>query len=159
LLSDCGKKDQGNQFIYFRISHNFIFDPMMIDNREHIVFGGTDYLIVIDPQIALNRPNKTKILLTELQINHHKVKVGEKSTEKLFSTRKPNIPLHLNCRINRNGFHYRLPKQAPTIILIVINTGSKNSATTGSNWIYHVRLCFRNLYPVAMSSKYVNSMV
>lgn len=51
---------------------------MMIDNREHIVFGGTDYLIVIDPQIALNRPNKTKILLTELQIDHHKVKVGEK---------------------------------------------------------------------------------
>jgi len=57
---------------------------MMIDNREHIVFGGTDYLIVIDPQIALNRPNKTKILLTELQINHHKVKVGEKINRKVI---------------------------------------------------------------------------
>jgi len=57
----------------------------MIDNREHIVFGGTDYLIVIDPQIALNRPNKTKILLTELQINHHKVKDRGKNPTESYS--------------------------------------------------------------------------
>jgi signal transduction histidine kinase/ligand-binding sensor domain-containing protein/AraC-like DNA-binding protein len=50
----------------------------IIDHREQIVFGSTDNLLIIDPQFALNQPDETKILLTELQIDHRKVKVGEK---------------------------------------------------------------------------------
>jgi signal transduction histidine kinase/ligand-binding sensor domain-containing protein/DNA-binding response OmpR family regulator len=56
----------------------------IIDHREQIVFGSTDYLILIDPQLALNQPDETKILLTELQIDHRKVKVGEKIHAKMI---------------------------------------------------------------------------
>lgn len=48
-----------------------------IDNKQFIVFGGADNLLLIDPKTALNQPNHTKILLTELQIDHQVVKVGQ----------------------------------------------------------------------------------
>ena len=49
-----------------------------IDNKQYIVFGGADNLLFIDSQKVLNQPNHTKILLTELQIDHQVVKVGQK---------------------------------------------------------------------------------
>ncbi|MDR2057719.1 MAG: response regulator [Dysgonamonadaceae bacterium] len=49
-----------------------------IDGKEQIVFGGTDNLALINPQIFLHQPDQTKIVFTELQIDHNKVNVGEK---------------------------------------------------------------------------------
>lgn len=49
-----------------------------IEGKEQIVFGGTDNLALINPQTFLHRPDQTKIVLTELQIDHDKVNVGEK---------------------------------------------------------------------------------
>jgi len=48
-----------------------------IDNKQYVVFGGTDHLLLIDPETVLNQPNQTKILLTELQIDHQVVNVGQ----------------------------------------------------------------------------------
>ncbi|MBP1614846.1 MAG: hypothetical protein H6Q13_2294 [Bacteroidetes bacterium] len=60
----------------------------IIDNREHIVFGSTDYLIIIDPHLALNQSEKTKILLIELQVDHQRVKAGEKIHDKIVLTKE-----------------------------------------------------------------------
>ncbi|WP_321332247.1 two-component regulator propeller domain-containing protein [uncultured Bacteroides sp.] len=60
----------------------------IIDSREHIVFGSTDYLIIIDPHLALNQPDNTKILLTELLIDHQRVKAGEKVHNKIVLTKE-----------------------------------------------------------------------
>ena len=49
-----------------------------IDNKQYIIFGGTDNLLLIDPQSALNKPNNSKIILTELQIDHQIVNVGQR---------------------------------------------------------------------------------
>lgn len=49
-----------------------------IGSKQYIVFGGTDNLLFIDSQKVLKQPNHTKILLTELQIDHQVVKVGQK---------------------------------------------------------------------------------
>lgn len=49
-----------------------------IGNKQFIVFGGTDNLLFIDSQKVLNQPNHTKILLTELEIDHQVVTVGQK---------------------------------------------------------------------------------
>jgi signal transduction histidine kinase/ligand-binding sensor domain-containing protein/DNA-binding response OmpR family regulator len=49
-----------------------------IAGKEQIAFGGTNNLVMIDPQNFLHRPDQTKIVLTELQIDHNKVNVGEK---------------------------------------------------------------------------------
>jgi hypothetical protein len=47
----------------------------IVNHREQIVFGSTDHLIVIDPRLALNQPDETQILLTDLQIDHQKTKI------------------------------------------------------------------------------------
>lgn len=49
-----------------------------VNGKQYIVFGGTDNLMLIDPQTVLNQPNHTKILLTELQVDHQVVNVGDK---------------------------------------------------------------------------------
>ena len=61
---------------------------VMINNHEHIAFGSTNYLIVIDPQLALNQPAQNKILLTELQVDHRRVKVGEEIHHKVILTKE-----------------------------------------------------------------------
>lgn len=60
----------------------------IINNREQIVFGSTDYLIIVDPKLALNHQDETKILLTELQIDHQRVKVGEKINNSVILTQE-----------------------------------------------------------------------
>lgn len=47
------------------------------DGKQYIVFGGTENLLLIDPKAVLSQPNHTKILLTELQIDHQIVDVGQ----------------------------------------------------------------------------------
>lgn len=49
-----------------------------MNGRQHIVFGGTENLILIDPKIVLRQPHHTKILLTDLQIDHQTVDVDQK---------------------------------------------------------------------------------
>ncbi len=49
-----------------------------IDGKGYMAFGGTDRILLIDPQATLLQPNQTKIVLTELQVDHQKVNVGEK---------------------------------------------------------------------------------
>ncbi|SHE99499.1 Signal transduction histidine kinase [Dysgonomonas macrotermitis] len=46
--------------------------------KQYVIFGGTNSILLIDPQVVLNQPEHTKILLTELQIDHQTVDVGEK---------------------------------------------------------------------------------
>ncbi|KAA6319754.1 hypothetical protein EZS27_030385, partial [termite gut metagenome] len=49
-----------------------------INGKPYILFGGTDKLLLIDPQKILNQPDQTKIVWTGLEIDHHKINVGEK---------------------------------------------------------------------------------
>ncbi len=42
-----------------------------------LVFGGKDRLIFVDPQVALQQSRKSRIILTELEIDHRKVNVGD----------------------------------------------------------------------------------
>jgi len=46
--------------------------------RYCVVLGGEKSLVVIDPLVALNQANESKIIFTELQIDHSKVNVGDK---------------------------------------------------------------------------------
>lgn len=48
------------------------------NSKQYVIFGGTNSLLLIDPQVVLNQPEHTKILLTELQIDHQTVDVGQK---------------------------------------------------------------------------------
>jgi len=48
-----------------------------MEGAQYVVFGGTDHLLLIDPQTVLNQPNDTQVLLTELQIDHQIVGVGQ----------------------------------------------------------------------------------
>lgn len=49
-----------------------------MNNKQYIVFGGTENLVLIDPKFVLSQPNHSKLLLTELQIDHQTVDVGQK---------------------------------------------------------------------------------
>jgi signal transduction histidine kinase/ligand-binding sensor domain-containing protein/DNA-binding response OmpR family regulator len=49
-----------------------------VEGKEFVVFGGTDRLLLVNPYIALQQTDRTKIVLTELQIDYRKVNVGEK---------------------------------------------------------------------------------
>lgn len=46
--------------------------------RYCVVLGGEKSLVIIDPVIALNQANESKIIFSELQIDHSKVNVGDK---------------------------------------------------------------------------------
>jgi signal transduction histidine kinase/ligand-binding sensor domain-containing protein/DNA-binding response OmpR family regulator len=48
------------------------------NNKEHIAFGGTDNLLLIDPHLVLNQTDQIRIIWTELQIDHQKIGVGQK---------------------------------------------------------------------------------
>lgn len=52
--------------------------PIKYDGITYICFGGTDNLLAVNPELALNQPDDTKIILTELQLDHQKVDVGQK---------------------------------------------------------------------------------
>jgi len=49
-----------------------------IKGAECVIFGGEKNLVIIEPAITLNQPNESKIIFTELQIDHDKVNVGDK---------------------------------------------------------------------------------
>jgi len=49
-----------------------------INHKKQVAFGGTDNLLLVDPETVLHQPNQAKVVLTELQIDHHKVNIGEK---------------------------------------------------------------------------------
>jgi signal transduction histidine kinase/ligand-binding sensor domain-containing protein/DNA-binding response OmpR family regulator len=61
-----------NKQVFFSSAH------CDINKKQYIVFGGTENLLLIDPQTVLSQPNHTRILLTELQIDHQIVTVGQK---------------------------------------------------------------------------------
>ncbi len=61
-----------NKQVFFSSAH------CEMNNKQYIVFGGTENLLLIDPQTVLSQPNHTKILLTELLIDHQRVDVGQK---------------------------------------------------------------------------------
>ena len=61
-----------NKFVWFSSSR------CEIDNKQYIVFGGMDNMLLIDPLSVLNQPNNSKIILTELQVDHQTVNVGQK---------------------------------------------------------------------------------
>ncbi len=46
--------------------------------QDYLVFGTTDNLIMIDPRQALNQPDESKIVFTNMEIDHRKVGVNEK---------------------------------------------------------------------------------
>jgi len=48
-----------------------------VNGKGYVLFGGTECLLLIDPLVTLRRPDRTKIVLTDLQIDHQKVNVGE----------------------------------------------------------------------------------
>jgi signal transduction histidine kinase/ligand-binding sensor domain-containing protein/DNA-binding response OmpR family regulator len=48
-----------------------------IEDKPCIVLGGADGLLTLDPRTLLNLPDRSKILLTELQIDNKVVKVGQ----------------------------------------------------------------------------------
>jgi signal transduction histidine kinase/DNA-binding response OmpR family regulator/ligand-binding sensor domain-containing protein len=48
-----------------------------IRGEPQLIFGTTDNLIVATPHLILNQPELSKILFTELQIDHKKIRVGE----------------------------------------------------------------------------------
>lgn len=50
---------------------------MNIDDKEYIAFGGADNLLLIASKILLNQPYQARIVLTELEVDHQKVEVGE----------------------------------------------------------------------------------
>lgn len=45
---------------------------------EKILFGGTDKLLLIDPVLALGGPSGSQILLSDLQVDHRSVSVGDR---------------------------------------------------------------------------------
>lgn len=47
-------------------------------DKPVVAFGGTDKLLLIDPSVALNKSERTQILLTGLEIDHQPLKVGDK---------------------------------------------------------------------------------
>ncbi len=49
-----------------------------INGKECVVFGGEKSLVIMDPSVVLRQPNESKIILSELQIDHNKVNVGDK---------------------------------------------------------------------------------
>lgn len=48
------------------------------EDGEQLIFGTTDNLIMIDPARVLNQPDESKIIFTNLEVNHRKVGVNEK---------------------------------------------------------------------------------
>lgn len=90
----------------------------IVNHREQIVFGSTDHLIVIDPRLALNQPDKTQILLTDLQIDHQKTKIDSL------------------IRLSYQSKWVTLfsPRQAPISITTNTNTASAGSWTNGKAW-------------------------
>ncbi len=55
------------------------FQPKKItyENKEYILFGNTEQLMVVDVEKALHQYDKTKLILTDLEINHQKIQVGD----------------------------------------------------------------------------------
>jgi signal transduction histidine kinase/ligand-binding sensor domain-containing protein/DNA-binding response OmpR family regulator len=48
-----------------------------IDGVEHLVFGTTDNLIVIEPDLLLSQRDEAKIIFTDLQIDHRRIGAGD----------------------------------------------------------------------------------
>lgn len=47
------------------------------EGREYILFGNTEKLMIADVEKALQQYDKTKLILTDLEINHEKIHVGD----------------------------------------------------------------------------------
>ncbi|MDD4499799.1 MAG: ATP-binding protein [Bacteroidales bacterium] len=61
----------GNQFFFSSTTNR-------INGKDCVVFGGEKSLVIVDPSVVLNQPDASKIIFTELQIDHNKVNVGDK---------------------------------------------------------------------------------
>jgi signal transduction histidine kinase/ligand-binding sensor domain-containing protein/DNA-binding response OmpR family regulator len=71
-----------------------------IKGRNCIVLGGEKSLVLIDPAVVLNQPSGTKIIFTELQIDHSKVNVGDKIYGKIILNKQTEY-------VNKIDFSYR----------------------------------------------------
>ena len=52
-------------------------EKITYENKEYILFGNTEQLMVVDVEKALHQYDKTKLILTDLEINHQKIQVGD----------------------------------------------------------------------------------
>lgn len=71
-----------------------------INGKNCILFGGEKSLVSINPLIALNQHDESKIVFTELQIDHSKVNVGEKIYGKIILEKQTEY-------INKIRFSYK----------------------------------------------------
>ncbi|MDR0835777.1 MAG: response regulator, partial [Tannerella sp.] len=77
-LMDDGRKLKEINTEIFGNQAFFSSSNILTNGKKQIVFGGSDNLLLIDTQDFLQQPEQTKIILTELNIDHQKVNVGEK---------------------------------------------------------------------------------
>lgn len=47
------------------------------EGKEYILFGNTEQLMIVDVEKALKQYDKTRLILTDLEINHEKIHVGD----------------------------------------------------------------------------------
>lgn len=72
----------------------------LVKDRNCVVLGGEKSLVIIDPSVVLNQPDKAKIIFTELQIDHSKVNVGDKVYGKVVLNQQTEY-------VNKIEFSYR----------------------------------------------------
>ncbi|MBP1637220.1 MAG: hypothetical protein H6Q18_9 [Bacteroidetes bacterium] len=70
-LKEINMGEYGNQLFLSSTSSS-------INGKNCVVFGGEKSMVAIDPAMVLNQQDESKIVFTELQIDHSKVDVGEK---------------------------------------------------------------------------------
>lgn len=97
---------------------------MSFEESERLVFGTTDNLIIIDPVKVLDQPDESKIIFTNLEVNHRKIGAGEKVYGKVILNQATeyvsSIRLSYRCRwislsftesgrdFYRNKYQYRI---------------------------------------------------
>lgn len=126
-----------------------------IGGKDCLVLGTTDDLIILDPRLALRQPDETKILLTEIQVDHKKISVGEdvygnvvldKATEYVS-----NIRLSYKCRwisfsftetgwdFYKNQYEYRIREFSETWQNIDLTTPVTFSQLNPGNYVLEIR--------------------
>ena len=66
-------------------------EKITYENKEYILFGNTEQLMVVDVEKALHQYDKTKLILTDLEINHQKIQVGDTINNRVILKREYRI--------------------------------------------------------------------